>query len=51
MDLRLQAMRTMGLMGMVGEEVYYTHHRREGGGALDGFSGQVDQIEEDSEEV
>lgn len=49
MELRLQAIRTTGLLGAVDETVYHEHLRK-CGGVVDAFSSQSDHVEEEAEE-
>ena len=49
MELRLQAIRTTGLLGAVDESVYHEHLRKSGG-VVDAFSSQSDHVEEEAEE-
>jgi hypothetical protein len=48
-ELRLQAIRTTGLLGAVDETVYH-EHLRNSGGVVDAFSSQSDHVEEEAEE-
>ena len=49
MELRLQAIRTTGLLGAVDECVYHEYLRKSGG-VVDAFSSQSDHVEEEAEE-
>jgi Domain of unknown function (DUF3385) len=48
-ELRLQAIRTTGLLGAVDESVYHEYLRKSGG-VVDAFSSQSDHVEEEAEE-
>ena len=48
-ELRLQAIRTTGLLGAVDENVYHAHLRKSGG-VIDAFSSQSDHLEDEAEE-